>query len=96
MSPIRRLVVDVLKPHDPRLPEFARQVAEVDGVAGVNVSLVEIDREVQNVKLTCEGKALEYDAVEAAIEHLGGTVHSVDEVACGEYVVEDRPTPQDG
>ena len=95
MTPIRRLVFDVLKPHDPPLPEFARRLTEVEGVVAINVSLVEIDREVQNVKLTCEGTALEYDAIEAAIEHLGGTVHSVDEVSCGEYVVEDRPTPQD-
>ncbi|MFC7229878.1 DUF211 domain-containing protein [Salinirubellus salinus] len=95
MSTVRRLVVDVLKPHDPPLPEFASRLAEVGSVAGVTVSLVELDREVQNVKITVEGGAIEYDEVEAAVENLGGTVHSVDEVACGEYVVEDRPTQQD-
>lgn len=95
MSPIRRLVVDVLKPHDPPLPEFASRLADVESVAGVTVTLVELDREVQNVKLTFEGETVEYDAVEAAVERLGGTVHSVDEVACGEYIVEDRQTPQD-
>jgi len=96
MAPIRRLVVDVLKPHDPPLPEFAERLATVESVDGINVSLVELDREVQNVKVTLEGESLSYDLVETAVEGLGGTVHSVDEVACGEYVVEERPTLQDG
>jgi hypothetical protein len=95
MAPLRRLVVDVLKPHDPSLLEFTRRVTEVDGVAGTTASLIELDQEVQNVKLTVEGEALDFDAIRERIEGLGATVHSVDEVACGDVVVEDRPTFQD-
>jgi hypothetical protein len=96
MPPVRRLVVDVLKPHDPPLVTFTRQLTDVDGVDGVTSSLVELDKEVQNVKLTFEGQDLDVEVVEATVQDLGGTVHSVDEVACGEYVVEPRRTPQDG
>ncbi|WP_256298429.1 DUF211 domain-containing protein [Haloarchaeobius salinus] len=95
MAPVRRLVIDVLKPHDPPLVEFTEQLSDLGGVDGVTSSLVELDREVQNVKLTFEGAAVDYDAVEERVETIGATVHSVDEVACGERVVEDRRTPQD-
>jgi hypothetical protein len=95
MAPVRRLVVDVLKPHDPPLLEFARRISEVETVEGVSASLIELDNEVQNVKLTFEGDALSFESIETAVERLGGTVHSVDEVVCGERVVEDRPTHQD-
>ena len=95
MPPVRRLVVDVLKPYDPPLYEFAQRLADLDEVDGATASLIEHDQEVQNVKLTFEGRALDYAAVEAAIEGIGATVHSVDQVACGEYVVEDRRTLQD-
>jgi hypothetical protein len=95
MTSVRRLVVDVLKPHDPSLVEFTEQVAGTESVESVTASLVELDTEVQNVKLTFEGGDLDAGAVEAAVDRLGATVHSVDEVACGEYVVEDRPTLQD-
>ena len=95
MVPIRRLVVDVLKPYEPSILAFAQQLAGADSVAGVNATLIELDREVQNVKFTIEGEAIEYDDVEAIIEDAGGTIHSVDQVVCGEYVVEDAPTPQD-
>jgi hypothetical protein len=96
MASVRRLVVDVLKPHDPPLVAFTTHVAEVDGVSGVSASLIELDQEVQNVKLTFEGDELDFEAVSRVIEDLGGTVHSVDQVACGEYVVEERRTLQDG
>ena len=69
--------------------------ADVERVDGVTTSLIELDQEVQNVKLTLEGEGLDYGAIEEAIEGLGGSVHSIDQVACGERVVEDRRTLQD-
>ncbi|MFB6084962.1 MAG: DUF211 domain-containing protein [Halorientalis sp.] len=96
MVAVRRLVIDVLKPHEPPLLEFTERIAAVDSVDGATGSLIELDQEVQNVKLTVEGAELEFDAVESTVEDLGGTVHSVDEVACGDVIVEERPTQQDG
>jgi hypothetical protein len=52
---MRRLVVDVLKPHQPEITEFAEAVADTDGVEGANATLIETDREVQNIKITMEG-----------------------------------------
>jgi len=95
MTPVRRLVIDVLKPHEPPLVEFTRGIGETATVEAVASSLVELDQEVQNVKLTLEGPDVDLARIKDAVERLGGTVHSVDEVACGEYVVEERPTPQD-
>jgi hypothetical protein len=95
MASVRRLVIDVLKPHEPSLLEFTRRVAEVDSIEGVSSSLIELDNEVQNLKLTFEGADVDYEAIEEAIEGQGGTVHSIDEVACGDYVVDERPTLQD-
>lgn len=95
MAQIRRLVIDVLKPHEPPVLTFTQQVGGAESIAGINATLIELDKEVQNVKLTIEGEAIDYDAVEARIEDAGGTIHSVDQVACGEYIVENAPTPQD-
>lgn len=95
MVEIKRLVLDVLKPHDPDIREFADATARCPGVVGVNAVLLETDREVQNLKLTIEGQSVDDDAVEEAIVDLGGTVHSIDEVVTGDEVVEESVTPQD-
>ncbi|KAB1193985.1 hypothetical protein GJR96_11280 [Haloferax sp. MBLA0076] len=95
MPPIRRLVLDVLKPHAPSTVEFARKVAAASGVDGANALLLETDREVQNIRLVVEGDSIDVDEVEDRITNLGGTVHSIDEVVAGDEMVESRDVPQD-
>ncbi|WP_049898269.1 DUF211 domain-containing protein [Halococcus agarilyticus] len=95
MATIRQLVLDVLKPHEPTMLSIAQEIADTDGVDGVNAILIEMDEEVRNIKFTVEGDDIDYDEVTAVIEDTGATVHSVDQVACGERIVEDAPTPQD-
>jgi hypothetical protein len=96
MTQIRRIVIDVLKPFEPTTVEVAREVAACGGVEGVNVSLIETDQKVQNIKLTIEGADVDYDDVLDTIEELSGSVHSVDQVICGERIVEEETTLQDG
>ena len=88
-------MLDLLKPHDPDVVTFAESVADCDGIAGVNVVLIETDKEVQNVKMTIEGDSIPVDTVHDTVDDLGGTVHSIDEVICGEIIIEASKTPQD-
>jgi hypothetical protein len=77
MVSVRRLVLDLLKPHGPDVVKFAESVAGCEGVAGVNVVLMETDKEVQNVKMTIEGESIPVDTVHDAVTDLGGTGESV-------------------
>jgi hypothetical protein len=77
-----RLVLDVLKPHSPTLPEFASKLSSIPGVEGVGVTLVEINKETESVRVTIEGE-LDYSRVFSAIEEGGSVIHSVDEVLVG-------------
>jgi hypothetical protein len=95
MAPVRRLVLDVLKPHQPSTVEVAERLSDIDGVEAVNALLVETDAEVQNLKLTLEGSAIDYGHVDEEMERLGGSIHSIDGVVCGEYLIDDVSTPQD-
>lgn len=98
MGTVRRVVVDVLKPHNPPLVEFTERVSETAGVDGANARLIELDREVQNIEVTVVGDDLDYDAVVETVDGLGGTVHSIDAVACGEFPPGEHSTapPTDG
>lgn len=95
MSQVRKLVLDVMKPHEPSLLEYTDQMADVDGIYGVNTSMVEMDEDVENVKVTVEGNDIPYHELENVIEGLGGSIHSVDRVLCGEKIIDDVRTPQD-
>ncbi|MCD6552419.1 MAG: DUF211 domain-containing protein [Anaerolineae bacterium] len=95
MGKVRRLVLDVLKPLEPTIIELAEQLSVLPGVEAVNISIYEIDRRVENAKITIEGGDLHYDEVGRVIQENGGTVHSIDEVVAGKIIIDDSATPQD-
>lgn len=94
MGRIRRLVLDTLKPHDPTVVEVAAQLADLDGIEAVNITIVEVDRKVENAKITLEGEDVSFDAVVELISDLGGAVHSIDQVVAGDRLLEETSTPQ--
>ncbi|ASI98453.1 DUF211 domain-containing protein [Thermococcus celer] len=62
---------------------------------GVNITLVEIDKETENIKITIVGDNLDYEEIVRTIEEFGGVVHSIDMVAAGKRIIEESETPQD-
>lgn len=95
MVGLRRLVLDVLKPHEPSNVLLALKLSEVNGVEGVNLSLAEIDQNTETLKITVVGNNLDFEEIKAAIENLGAVIHSVDEIVAGKVIVESVKTEQD-
>jgi hypothetical protein len=60
MAKIRRLVLDTLKPHEPNIIDLANMLSELEGVSSVNISIYEMDRMVENAKITIEGDAISF------------------------------------
>lgn len=88
--PIRKIVLDVLKPiKGPSVIEIAEEVASIEGVDGVNVTVMEIDVDTMTLMITVEGKRIDYKKLEERLERLGCVVHSIDRVAAGNKVVEE-------
>ena len=92
---IRRLVLDVLKPHKPSVVEVSEALSHLEGVEGVNIIINEIDQQVENAKVILAGIALDFEEIQAKLEEFGATIHSIDEVAAGKRIVEEVKTPQD-
>ena len=77
---IKHLVLDVLKPHEPSLPEFASSLAELKEVTRVDVSLIEMDEKTESLKVTLEGVGIQFDEIKQHMGRLGAVIHSVDQV----------------
>ncbi len=95
MGAVRRLVLDTLKPLEPTIIELAQQISELPGVDSVNISIYEIDRKVENAKITIEGPEIIFETVRDLIRELGGSVHSIDEAVAGKSIIDDASTLQD-
>jgi len=88
MPRVKRLVLDVLKPHRPSSLDFASAVAAAGQGYRVALTVVEVDEQTESVTVTIDADDIHFDAVEQRIRELGGSVHSIDAV---EVVGEDVP-----
>ena len=80
MSLLKRIVLDVLKPHQPSILEFARTIADLHVNCRVKITVSEVDEKTETTVVVIEGDDILYSAIEETINTLGGSIHSIDEV----------------
>jgi len=72
----------------PSIVELAAAISSCQGVSGANITVDEIDLETVGMNITIEGDKMNYDSIQEAIEATGAVVHSIDQLVCGERLVE--------
>ncbi len=77
---VKRLVLDVLKPHQPNALEFSQALAKAGGDYRVCTTVLEVDEKTETLQVIVEGDAIDFDAVQSGISDLGASLHSIDEV----------------
>lgn len=80
MVSIKRLVLDVLKPHAPNSLDFAKTLAEQGPGYQVKFTVLEVDENTETVVIVIQGEDLEFEGISETITSLGGSLHSIDEV----------------
>ena len=80
MVNVKRIVLDVLKPHQPNALEFSQAIAEAGADYRLNLIVLEMDENTETVQIELEGKAIDFEAIQSAITDMGGSLHSIDEV----------------
>ena len=83
MPAITRVVLDVLKPHQPNALEFASALATLGDDYNVKLKVTEIDEKTESTVIILEAVSLDFNRIENAIIDMGGSVHSIDEVEVG-------------
>jgi hypothetical protein len=80
MITVKRLALDILKPHHPDVLELARAIAACGPDYRVLLTVLEMDDKTETLEVTVEGASLDMDRIREAISDLGGSLHSIDEV----------------
>lgn len=81
MTSVKRLVLDVLKPHQPNTLEFALAIAVLGQDYRVDIQVLEVDEQTETLQLTIVGDSLDYDLISDVIKENGASLHSIDEVS---------------
>lgn len=77
---VKKIVLDVLKPHQPNALEFSQAIAKVGGDYHVHLIVLEMDENTESVQIEIAGNSIDFEAIHSAIKDLGGSLHSIDEV----------------
>jgi hypothetical protein len=81
MARVKRLVLDVLKPHQPNTLEFARAIAASAEGYQVDIQVLEVDEQTETLKVMIAGDSLDFERISAVINENGASLHSIDEVS---------------
>lgn len=74
------MLLDVLKPHRPDSITFAKTIAGVGPGYCVKLVVLELDENTETLQLEVSAGAIDFDAILSAIQDMGGSLHSIDEV----------------
>ena len=80
MVSVKRLVLDVLKPHQPNALEFSCKLAEIANDYHVVLTVLEVDENTETVQIEIKGVNISFEAVQSAISEMNGSLHSIDVV----------------
>ncbi len=80
MVSVKRMVLDVLKPHQPNALEFSQALAAVGTGYRVRLTVLEMDERTETIQIVIEGNDIDFEAVQSTIGDMGGSLHSIDEV----------------
>jgi len=80
MAFLKRLVLDVLKPHQPNALEFSCKLAEVGNDYHIVLTVLEVDENTETIQLVIEGDDIDFEAVQSTITSMSGSLHSIDVV----------------
>ncbi len=80
MAKIRRLILDVLKPHHPNVVELAGALSAQGADYAVTINVLEMDDKTETLEVVVEGSDIHFDRLVERITELGGSLHSIDEV----------------
>ena len=80
MVSVKRIVLDVLKPHQPNALEFSQAIAETGVDYRVKLIVLEMDENTETVQIELNGSKIDFNVIQSVITKMGGSLHSIDEV----------------
>ena len=80
MVRVKRMVLDILKPHQPNALEFSQAIANVGADYHVHLIVIEVDKSTETIQIELEASEIDFEAVQSAITSMSGSLHSIDEV----------------
>ena len=84
---IIKIVLDVMSPAQQSIVDLVEVLSAIKNVAEVDITLSELEKNVEDFKVTLEGYDLSYDRIGEAIKDFGAVIRNVDNVVSAEEYI---------
>ncbi len=88
---ITRLVLDVMSPAQQSMVDLAAKLTQIDGISQVDITLQELEKNVEDFKVMLDGYGLDYERIREVIKDFGAVIRNVDSITSAKQHV-----PHDG
>jgi len=72
------MVLDVMSPAQQSMVDLAERLNKIEGVSQVDIALQELEKNVEDFKVTLEGYDLDYEKIREIIKDFGAVIRNVD------------------
>lgn len=82
---IVKIVLDVMSPAQQSIVDLVGTLSKIEGLNQVDITLSELEKNVEDFKVTLEGSNLNYENIRSAIKDFGGVIRNVDNVVSAQH-----------
>lgn len=90
---ITRVVLDVMSPAQLSMVDLAKKLEKIDGVLQIDINLSELEKNVEDFRVTLDGFGLNYEKIRETIKDFGAVIRNIDSMTLRQYV---QHTDNDG
>ncbi|SIS68138.1 DUF211 domain-containing protein [Neptunomonas antarctica] len=80
MIAVKKVVLDVLKPHHPNALEFCLALSAAIENSTVKVNVIAVDEKTESLEVFVKAEIIDFDLIQGVINQMGGALHSIDAV----------------
>jgi uncharacterized protein len=87
---ITRIMLDVMSPAQQSMVDLAEKLGKIDGISQVDITLQELEKNVEDFKVTLEGYGLDVEKIREVIKDFGAVIRNVDSITSAKHYVLNR------
>jgi len=75
-----RIVLDVMTPAQQSMVDLIERLNKIEGISQVDITLQELEKNVEDFKITLDGYGFDYEKVKEALKDFGAVIRNVDSI----------------
>jgi hypothetical protein len=84
---ISKIVLDVMSPAQQSMVDLAERLNKIEGISQVDITLQELEKNVEDFKIALDGYGLDYEKIREALKDFGAVIRNVDSLTSAEQHV---------